>query len=95
MEVHALRLGEGQGLSHKSSQPLADGVVEALDVSGETAVLANRLMLRFRNHGLISIPEIAEHDALPVKLGDVAPLGVLGVKSVSLRGGVVRAFFEP
>ena len=66
MEVHGVGLRERQCLTDEAGQTLAEGVVEALDMVGETGVFADRLMLFVGDDVLVGPPEVGVDGSLPV-----------------------------
>lgn len=52
---------------------MAQGVVEALDVIGQTCSFANSLVQVIRYDSLISVPEVGKANALLEDMGDGSP----------------------
>ena len=57
--VHALALGEGEGLAHEAAQALAQRVVPPLDVAGFAFALVAQAVRAGREHLGIRQPEVA------------------------------------
>ena len=73
-------LGERQGLSYQSSNPLPQRVVQPLNVTGQATVFAHRLMSFTRDDRNVGFPEIR------VDLGTLAINGWNGLPERHRRG---------
>jgi hypothetical protein len=71
--MHLVALGEGQRLAHKRPQPLAQGVVAALDMGCLTASLPRRDRLRRRDHRPLGFPEVCVAGRLAPGRGHLFP----------------------
>jgi hypothetical protein len=71
--MHLVALGGGQGLAHKLPQPLAQGVVEALDMSCLAASFPRRDRLRRRDHRPLGVPEVCVAGRLAPGRGHLFP----------------------
>lgn len=71
--MHLLGLAERERLAHEPRQPLAQGIVEALDVVGLPAAFAYRNVLRFGNNLLVSVPEVRERHGTAQKWRHLLP----------------------
>ncbi len=56
--VHEQRFGERERLAHETSQPLSQGVIPALHMSGFPSFLSDGAVLLFWNDRLIGLPKI-------------------------------------
>ena len=71
--VHRIGLGEGQRAPHEPRHPLAQDVVEALDVAGLALAFARRPVLLLGQHFCVGRPEVRVEQARPVGLRDALP----------------------
>jgi hypothetical protein len=71
--VHLARLGERERLPNEARKPLTQGVDLPLEVGSLAFLLAGGLVPLFRNHLLVSLPQVAVADCLLVAFGDRSP----------------------
>ena len=76
--VHFGTLAEGQALANKTTQPLAQGVVEAFDMVGLPAVFANSVMMSLRHNLSISLPEVRVGSLVAVTRRNALPKTTAG-----------------
>lgn len=69
---HVLALGKRERFTHQTTQPLAQGVIQAFDVSGVPSLFADHLM-RGRWQTGVSAPKIAVADAALIGRRQLAP----------------------
>ena len=70
--VHDVDFGKGQSATHQPSQPLAQGVIEALNAVGLALPLTSAVLL-WRQDSLIGFPKVAVAQATFVAVRDALP----------------------
>ena len=76
--VHHITLRERERPTHQASQPLAQHIVEALNVASLARAFACRPMLLLRQHLGISRPEVREKQTTLVRGRDALPQSAAG-----------------
>ncbi len=71
--MHHIRLGERKRAPHKAAHPLAQNVVETLDMTGLTLAFVGRSMTLCGQDLRVSVPEIRVEHSFLIGLGHTGP----------------------
>jgi hypothetical protein len=76
--VHPARLGERERLSNEARKPLAQRVDPTPYVASLAFFLAGGLVLLWRDHSPVSLPQVAVAGRLLIALGNLLPQALAG-----------------